>query len=56
MELGFENLCGERKISAYQDQQRVGNVEFKAPEAGGRLAAGFDDMERIKAMMDIFVR
>ncbi|MBT9242792.1 MULTISPECIES: Sbal_3080 family lipoprotein [Vibrio] len=48
----FRTFVADAKISAYQDQQRVGNVEFKAPNSGNFSKFG-DDMERIKAMMDI---
>ena len=48
----FRTFVADAKISAYQDQQRVGNVEFKAPNSGNLSKFG-DDMERIKAMMDV---
>ncbi|MCG9543328.1 Sbal_3080 family lipoprotein [Vibrio sp. Isolate33] len=48
----FRTFVADAKISAYQDQQRVGNVDFKAPNSGNFSKFG-DDMERIKAMMDI---
>ncbi|CDT76957.1 conserved exported hypothetical protein [Vibrio coralliirubri] len=48
----FRTFVADAKISAYQDQQRVGNVEFKAPNSGNFSKFG-NDMERIKAMMDI---
>lgn len=48
----FRTFVADAKISAYQDQQRVGNVEFKAPNSGNLSKFG-DDIERIKAMMDI---
>ncbi|MEZ8020476.1 Sbal_3080 family lipoprotein [Vibrio splendidus] len=48
----FRTFVADAKISAYQNQQRIGNVEFKAPNSGNLSKFG-DDMERIKAMMDI---
>ncbi|OED72487.1 hypothetical protein A143_04715 [Vibrio splendidus ZS-139] len=48
----FRTFVADANISAYQDQQRIGNVEFKAPNSGNLSKFG-DDMERIKAMMDI---
>ncbi|MCF7495625.1 Sbal_3080 family lipoprotein [Vibrio sp. L5-1] len=48
----FRTFVADAKISAYQDQQRIGNVEFKAPNSGNLSKFG-DNMERIKAMMDI---
>ncbi|MEZ8287038.1 Sbal_3080 family lipoprotein [Vibrio splendidus] len=48
----FRTFVADAKISAYQNQQSIGNVEFKAPNSGNLSKFG-DDMERIKAMMDI---
>jgi len=48
----FRTFVADAKISAYQGQERVGNVEFKAPNSANLSKFG-DDMERIKAMMDI---
>ena len=48
----LKTFVADAKISAYQNQQRIGNVEFKAPNSANFSKFG-DDMERIKAMMDV---
>lgn len=48
----LKTFVADAKISAYQGQERIGNVEFKAPNSANLSKFG-DDMARIKAMMDI---